>query len=150
MQLQGATAVCVFDMVCACVTALVFIACVVCMPFVFRPTALRGTGHCCERPDCVGKAPLLDAAVQNGVDSSTFSVSTWWLVAGFQSCSAKGARRTISGACFRLHATSKEAEVTSTYTTRIHEVFNSSGINFGVKSAKCGIHYTLWFSGSAP
>ena len=36
--------------------------------------------------DGVGKAPLLDAAAQNGVNSSTLSGATWWLwelVAGF-------------------------------------------------------------------
>ena len=27
----------------------------------------------------MGKAPLLNAAAQNGVNSSTISVSTWWL-----------------------------------------------------------------------
>ena len=29
---------------------------VVCVPFVFRPTSLRGKEYCCERPDGVGKA----------------------------------------------------------------------------------------------
>ena len=50
------------------------------MPFVFRPTSLRGEEYCCERPDGVGKAPLLDAAVRNGVGSCTFSVAVWRLL----------------------------------------------------------------------
>ena len=63
------------------------IVCVVWIPFVFRPTSPGGKECCCERPEGVGKAPLLDAAVRNGVGSSTVSVSTWrlWeLVAGFR------------------------------------------------------------------
>ena len=76
-QLEGATAVCVYDIICVSAT----VVCVVCMPFVFRPTSLRGGGSCCERPDGVGKAPLLDAAAQNVVDSSTRGgCRGWWRV----------------------------------------------------------------------
>ena len=38
------------------------------MTFVFRPTSPTSEECCCERPDGVGKALLLDAAKQNGVD----------------------------------------------------------------------------------
>ena len=38
------------------------------------------TEYCCEKPDGVGKAPLLDdAAVQNGVNSSNLPFATKWL-----------------------------------------------------------------------
>ena len=42
------------------------IVCVACMPFVFRPTSLRGKENCCGGTDGVGKDLLLNAAEQNG------------------------------------------------------------------------------------
>ena len=43
----------------------------------FRPASLR---HKSNAPrDGVARAPLLDAAAQNAVNSSTLSVATWWL-----------------------------------------------------------------------
>ena len=46
----------------------------------------------------MGKAPLLDATAQNGVNSSTLSVATWWLyglAAGFVVLFCKEKRREL-------------------------------------------------------
>ena len=79
MQLQRATAVCVYDIIRASVTGLVLCASCLCALCFFVPRNQEVKEYSCERPDGVGKAPLLDAAARNGADSSTFSVSTWWL-----------------------------------------------------------------------
>ena len=47
----------------------------------------------------MGKAPLLDAAAPNGVNSSTFSVVAWWLLmaGGGRGLVLQRKRRAISG-----------------------------------------------------